>query len=376
MRIGFSSFVLQGGKTGIASYITQLLQGLYRVGGLEACEVFLPADERALLEGVVPSASLCSSLSLVKHPLINIAWHNTLLPLLVQKRALDVVHVPTIRRIPLIKGAPVVATIHDMAPFALEGKYDPLRTAYHKWVLPTLVKRCDHIITVSEYTKRDIQRYTGVAGERISVIYSGIDGETFSMGDPELSRQALKEAHGVDGPFIVYVARIEHPAKNHLRLIEAFERLRLSEHRPLQLILAGADWHGAQEVKAAAAKSPFASDIHFLGFVPRSSIVHLYRCCELMVFPSLFEGFGFPLLEAMACGAPVACSDSSSLTELGQGHCPLFDPHEADSIVEGMVQGLALKAQAGYQQEAIKFASRFHWDEAAKQTRDVYRSVL
>ena len=375
MKIGFSSFVLQGGHTGVATYIINLLAHLAKVDKSNEYEVMVPECDRHLLPQAHDNFSHMAVASFLAKPIRSILWHNTVLPLITEQMDFDLIHIPTYRRVPRIKKCKVVATVHDLAPLTLEQKYDPARTFYNCKLVPKLLRRCDHLITVSHSTKKDILKYVGFPEEKISVIYPGIDGDTFKPKDRKQSRARLSQRYGLKDPFLTYVSRIEHPAKNHVNLIKAFDIYKKKHNSPHKLVLAGAYWPGAEEVFRFARQVSCKDDIMFLGFVPVADIVALYSCCDLVVHPSLFEGFGFPVIEAASCGAPVICSNTSSLKELCHGYFPLFDPWNVEEMAEYIEQSLDCRYLEKDRDRALDYAAQFNWDDTAERVLNVYESV-
>ncbi len=216
--------------------------------------------------------------------------------------------------------------------------------------------------------KRDIQEYVGVPDEHISVIHHAADTDAFYPREQKASINAVR-GYGVRAPYIVYTSRIESPGKNHLRLIRAFEKLKREEDIPHQLVLAGADWHGAGEVHKAAVESPFSNDILLTGYVQGVDLPSLYCGADMLVFPSLFEGFGLPILEAMACEVPVACSNLSSMPEIAGEAAVLFDPLDIDSIANGMFSVLQSEDERiELARKGLKRAGDFSWEKTARKT--------
>ncbi|MEI8205626.1 MAG: glycosyltransferase family 1 protein [Kiritimatiellales bacterium] len=375
MKIGFSACVLQGGRTGVASYVVNLLHTLQDVDTKNSYDLLIPnADQKLIRDGfprfhktVIPDA--------LGKPVPNILWHNLVLPGRSRREAYDLVHVPSYRRLPFIKGTKVVATVHDLATLHMDHKYDAARMFFNRQVVPGLIRRADHVITVSHFTAADLVNLIGYPAERISVIYSGINRQAYRPVPAAECRMYLRSKYGLESPFIVFVSRVEHPAKNHLRLIHAFERLKARSPSELKLVLAGADWNGADVVKDYAARSPVARDVVFTGFAPIADIQHLYSACEVMVYPSLFEGFGFPIIEAMACGAPVICSNTSSMKEIAGEGMPTFDPLDIDAITGAMEEALRIGKTSELTARGIAYAESFRWEKTAKQVMGVYQSV-
>lgn len=373
MKIGFSTFVLDGGQTGIATYIRELLRFLQLEDTENSYDLLMTKCDADLITLTNPLFKKSVIPSTLGQPLLNLAWHNTVLPGLGKKY--DVVHIPTARRIPLIKGSKIVATVHDLAAFSVEAKYDAARMLFNRKLVPAMIRNADHVISVSEYTKQDLIQYTGYPEERISVIYSGINRDLFQPVPRDVARERVHVLHGLEKPFFIYVSRLEHPGKNHIRLIEAFEHFKMENDSAHQLVLAGADWSGAEEIKARAAISPVKHDIIFPGFVPMKSLPLLYSACDLMVFPSLFEGFGFPIIEALACGAPVICSNTSSMKEIAGSLLPTFDPTDSHAIFQTLETVVSRGWNDATRTQGIDYARSFDWRKTAASVLEVYRSL-
>ncbi|MBM4221487.1 MAG: glycosyltransferase family 4 protein [Gammaproteobacteria bacterium] len=375
MNIGFSACVLQGGRTGVASYVVNLLHTLQETDRVNTYDVILPQADAHLIRDGYPGFSKHLLPNVLSSPVPNIAWHSLALPARSRQQRYDLVHIPSYRRLPLHKGAPIVATVHDLATLHLDGKYDAARMLYNRRIVPSLIRRADHVITVSHFTAGDLVNLVGYPAEKISVIYSGIQQQHYHAIPADVSREHLKTRYGLEGPFVVFVSRVEHPAKNHLRLIQAFERLKARKPSDLKLVMAGADWNGADAVKDYAARSPVARDVVFTGFVSLEDIPHFYSACEVMAYPSLFEGFGFPIVEAMACGAPVICSNTTSMKEVATDLAPTFDPLNVDAIADALEMALQRGKDPGLTARAMAYAATFDWRETARKVMDVYRHV-
>ena len=375
MRIGITTFGADGNRSGIGQYIINLLAGLAEVGPRESCEVLAHRSERDVFAGPGTPFAVRTVSDRVRQPLLNVAWHQVALPAWCARRKYDVLFLPAAnRRVPFKVPCPTVGTVHDFSALHVAGKYDAARTAYITRVLPRLVRGLTRVVTVSESSKHDIVRYAGVPEERVHVIHSAADARAFVPGDREASRRRMAAAHGIDGPYVLYVARIEHPGKNHVRLIEAFERAKSAASLPHKLVLAGSDWSGADEVHRAARASRVVRDIVFTGYVPGADLPDLYRGADLAVCPSLYEGFGMPVLEAMACGTAVACSNVSSLPEVAGDAAALFDPFDVDEMANTMRRILAAPAQrASLEARGLARNRLFSWRTSAARTLEVLR---
>jgi glycosyltransferase involved in cell wall biosynthesis len=371
MKVGFSTFVLQGGTSGIASYIGNLIRALQEEDTENRYDLLMARHETDLIPLFNPNFEKHIFPSPLSRPLVSLAWHN----LGLRQKRYDLLHIPSSRRIPLLKRTRVVATVHDLAAFSVEGKYDRARMLFNRRVIPAMIRRADHVIAVSRATKDDIVRYTGYPEQRISVIYSGIDHALFRPVPGDEARRRLAGMLGLQKPFFVYVSRLEHPAKNHLRLIDVFERFKLENDSAHQLVFAGADWHGADIIRARAQESPVRDDIVFLGFAPVEALPLLYSGCDLMVYPSLFEGFGFPVVEALACGAPVICSNTSSMKEVAGTLLPTFDPADAEDLFRRLKDVLAAGWSAERRARGMELARAYQWRDTAHRVQAVYEST-
>jgi len=312
----------------------------------------------------------------LRHPLLNVAWHQLALPRWCRKRRYDVLFLPAgNRRLPLGAPCPSVGTVHDFSSLHVEAKYDPARMFYITRVLPFLIRRLTRVIAVSQSTKRDLVEYAGVPEERIAVIPQGVDhGHYFPRDTQAASRAAA--GRGIRPPYLLFVSRLEHPGKNHVRLIRAFAHLKEAARLPHQLVLAGSPWTGAEEILRAARSCAAAADIVFTGFLPARELPELYSGAELCVYPSLYEGFGLPVLEAMACGVPVACSNCSSLPEVAGDAAALFDPGDEEAIAAAVEKLLADPAlRAAHARRGLARSRAFGWPETAARTLEVLRAA-
>ncbi len=377
VKIGILTFACDAGRSGIGQYLVHLLREFPNaapdvefevIGHRDEMESLLPSDHRFTLQTVGDDW---------KRPIRNIVWQNAVLPRLCKSRGYDALFIPAAnRRVPLWLPCPAVGTVHDFSSMHVEGKYDPLRDVYIKRVLPFLVRRLTRVIAVSECTKRDIIRFAHYSTDRIAVIPHGVDQDTYYPRDKVDSQNAIRDQYGLRAPYVLYVSRLEHPGKNHVRLIRAFAQLKRDADLPHQLVLAGSDWTRAEEVHEAADAAGSGDGIHFTGFVDKKDLPHLYCGADLFVFPSLYEGFGMPILEAMACGVPVACSNASSLPEVAGDAAAYFDPKDEQAIADTLQKTLSDTQTLKRLAEAGRVhAAGFSWPEATLSTLSALRAA-
>ena len=377
MKIGFSTSVIQRGKTGVAQYVFALLRAMRAHAVGHEFHLFVLEEDRPLLEFASDVMRIIPVAEKHRPAVKNILWHQTALPGMARDLGLDVLHVPSYRRMLWRKPCALVSTIHDLAPFHVRGKYDWKRMIYGRVVVKRLAHRQDRIIAVSENTARDLGTFFGVQRSRVDLVWNGIDHERFRPGNADEAKAEAAKRWGLERPFFLYVSRLEHPAKNHVRLIEAFSRFKAATGSDWQLALGGRDWHGAEAIHAAAKASPHAGDIRFLGFVDDATLPVLYRATDVFVYPSLFEGFGFPPVEAMASGCPVISSTRGSLAEVVADAARTVDPERVEDI-EAALRELATEASVRERLRAAGFrnARRFDWDLNAREVLEVYRKAV
>jgi glycosyltransferase involved in cell wall biosynthesis len=367
MKIGISAFAADGGKSGISQYMINVLQRLPRLDTDVRCVVFVPAAERALFEPAPSGTEIISVPDWMAHPVASILWHLCLYPLLLKRHHCDCAFLPAgNRRLGLWYGVPSVSTIHDLSQLHVEGKYDPLRMFYIRRVLPLMMQRLTRLVSVSKSTRRDLVDHAGIHPEHIRVAYNGADLSGFTSILRAEARETVATALGIDVPFILYTARLEHPGKNHVRLLEAFALLKQRGLLSHKLVLAGSRWNGAEVIEDRIVQLGLVDDVIITGFVDAQLLPQLYAAADVFVFPSLFEGFGIPLLESMAAGTPVCAANVSSIPEVVGDAALLFDPREPDDIarqLERLLHDSALRLQLVGR--GRKQAQQFSWDDAA-----------
>ena len=374
-KVLLSAGMIQRGKSGVGRYVVELAN---RIALIESVDLHLAGlDEDRSLFSEVKDSHWISIPKAYSSGVKNLIWHQRKLPGILKGRGVDVLHVPSYRRIVAFCPVVQIATIHDCAPFRLREKYGALRGIFGRQLAPWMARRCDRVIAVSDFTQKDLRQFFKVPEAKMQVIYNGLNHGLYRQY-PEHEVNAFRDKHGLDKPFFLFVSRLEHPGKNHIRLIEAYETFRKHSDSRHQLILAGAPWHGAEVIEARIQGSPYAKDILTPGFVEESDLPLWYSSADALVFPSLIEGFGLPVVEALACGLHVATSDRGSLPEVGGDAAIYFDPENPEAISEALVK--IISESESEQQERIKkglsHAAKFDWDKAALATCQSYVSAV
>lgn len=296
------------------------------------------------------------------------------IPLSLAREGVQMVHEPHYVLPPLLRCRSVV-TIHDCIHLMFP-EYLPNRLAYFyaKSSMWAASRKSDRILTVSEASKRDILRFFDVPPEKVVVIYNAIDERFLAPANPE-RMDLVKKRYQLDHPFVLYVGNIK-PHKNIERLIASFGRARTQCDDNLKLIIIGDEISKYPGLRQQVHRHKLDKHVRFLGFQPMETLAAFYRLARAFVFPSLYEGFGLPPLEAMACGAPVVTSNVSSLPEVAGGAALLVDPYDEEAIANGIVRAVTDDALRGELIELGKQRARtFSWNQSVQKIHEIYMQV-
>lgn len=272
----------------------------------------------------------------------------------------------------------VVITVHDIIPYMLRN--DPQLCTYRTFAdrmfdgLAMLgLRRADHLIADSHYTRHCVVKRLGIASERVSVVHLGIDHERFR---PQAVPEAIYARYGLrrDRCYLIYVGS-EDPRKNLVTLLQALARVRAARY-DVELIKVGRAHFAAERRKLSdlAAQLGVGHAIHWLDNVSEEDLPLLYNLADVCVMPSLYEGFGFPVLEAMACGTPVVCARAASLPELVGGAAQLVSPHDAVGLAEAILATLAIRHRLTL--DMIEQSQRFSWQQTAADVLRIYHDLV
>lgn len=276
---------------------------------------------------------------------------------------------------PLACPVPVVVSVHDVSFLEHPEYFAISRATQLRLTVRRTIARAARIITGSEFSRAAIASAYGLAEDRIAVVPNAA-AAVFRPLPRETASAWVRSTFAIAAPFILNVGNLQ-PRKNQIGLIHAFAgMIRACPQLPHHLVLAGQDnWRGS-DVRRAAEESDCAERIHFTGFVSDDALLHLYNACEFFVFPSFYEGFGLPVLEAMACSRAVACSNSSAVHEVADAAAILFDPHDIAEITRAMLD-LALNPdlRARMERLGLQRSAKFNWRNTAEKTLEVYYSV-
>jgi glycosyltransferase involved in cell wall biosynthesis len=276
---------------------------------------------------------------------------------------------------PVFCPVPVVVSVHDVSFLEHPEYFTSFRALQLRCTVHRTVKAAARVLTPSEFSKRRILDAYGLDEEKVVVLPNGVCS-SFHPISREIAQRWAQTSLGLTVPFVLTVGDLQ-PRKNHASLIQAFERLlRAYPQLPHHLVIVGKEtWH-AEAIRAFARKSSVSDRVHFTGFVSDADLVKLYGACDLFVYPSFYEGFGLPILEAMACGRAVACSNTSAMPEVADSAALLFDPHSVDDILLSM-RDLLLNPELRARMERLgaQRAPMFSWEKSAAKTLDVYYEI-
>jgi glycosyltransferase involved in cell wall biosynthesis len=381
MRVGFDATIL-GPKTrhsGGGEYAANLLRHLPNAGGDHTYVLYgLPGMERP---SDLPSELIWRTLpALSLGKLYLMAAYLFLLPRLAKRDALDVFHAPTVHTraslapVPSGLGCKLVVTVHDLIPLTFyggSGQDLPRKMRlFYGWNLRRAL-RADHILTVSETSKADILRHSGIPDQRLTAVYNGVAPPVRSQPSCQ-DRLSLVD---VQSPYFLFVGSWE-PRKNIVRLLEAFDvAVGRGLRQKLVLVVDSASGH---EVDALShAKHPETrTRVKFLHHVDEETMWALYRQAEALAYPSLYEGFGLPGVQAMACGTPVVASSCGALSEVLGDAARFVDPLDVGAIAEGLLEvGGDASLRERLSNAGIERSSRYNWQETARKTINVYEAI-
>lgn len=365
MRFSVDAHAIGCHLTGNEVYIRNLLQ---EFDSLDRDSEFLAYLSMEGASAWVPARFSCDWVS--RNPFRRLGFD---LPQKVRRDRPDLIHVQYTA--PLSCPVPIVVSVHDVSFLEHPEYFTRSRRFQLRVTVARTVRMAARILTVSEFSRRAILRAYRVDENKVTVVPNAVSS-VFRPVQRQVALEWIQSRFKIPGPFILTVGDLQ-PRKNHAGLIRAFEELlRANPHLPHRLVLVGKDTWYSPELRRAAAASPVSERLHFAGFVDDEDLVHFYAACDLFVFPSFYEGFGLPILEAMACGRAVACSNTSAMPEVADSAGILFDPHSVREMTRAM-QDLLLDQELRVRMERLgaQHASHFSWHEAARRTLEVYYDV-
>ena len=367
MRIGLITAAMDERKAGIGIYSYNLTKSLLKID--KKNEYVLIHQRHTDDEIYRENEELVFTCPRI--PLRKTICNNLILSWKIKNLDFDIVHdLSQVSPFLFSSSSKKILTIHDLTPVLFPETHGLIHAYMQKHVVPMTLKNIQIIIADSENTKRDIANYFKISDDKIKVVYIGID-EKFR---PSANARNIREKYNIGDYFILYVGTLE-PRKNIPTLIRAFY-IAQKKGVNCKLIIAGGEGWKYQGIYKAVEDLKLSNSIIFLGYVPDDDLPQLYSAADLFIYPSLYEGFGLPPLEAMACGCPVISSNTSSLPEVVGEAGLMVNPYDADEIANAIYKGLNdEKLREKMIEKGLERAKTFSWKKCAEKTLEVYESV-
>ncbi|MDH3674895.1 MAG: glycosyltransferase family 4 protein [Anaerolineae bacterium] len=376
-RIGLNAHLLSTSETyrgaGISWYIVNLLRNLVQVSP-EFLDYYAFLGDRPFKDDAALPRLHTSRLP-TQRPAIRIFWEQCIQPLALRRTGVDLLHALAFVA-PRLAPCPFVVTVYDLSFLRYSEAFRPVNRWYLKHFTTDSVRKARAVITISESTRRDVIDLLGAAPEKVHTIYCGVDASFRQFPAEQIA--AFRAAQGLPDQFVLYLGTLE-PRKNVTGLIRAYARWRERDVKAPPLIVAGAKGWYYDEIFQLVESLGLANAVRFPGYIPQESLPLWYNSASLFVYPSHFEGFGLPVLEAMACGTPVITSTASSLPEVTgtNGAARLVEPDDTAALAQALaeVMGQPDLRDTMSRQGRVR-AATFSWQKTARETVAVYRKVL
>ncbi len=357
--------------TGIGTYTYQLINSINDVDSMNKYILFSSEDS-------ILNLSLKNNFKLnnIAQENKTCFWDEVRIPNIIQGENIELYHVPQNGvGLPMDKKCPFIITLHDIIPLK---KPDTVSERYLKVFnedLPKLIPLCDGIITVSNHSKNDIKNAFNYPEEKIFVTYLAAE-KIYRPLSKDLCKSLISKKYSIDDDFILYIGGFS-PRKNIMSLIEAYSMLPQKVIATTSLVIAGSKGISFEKYKKRTEELKIENKVIFPGFIPLEDLPSFYNAAKVFVYPSFYEGFGLPPIEAMACGTPVIASNVTSIPEICENSCLLINPYDVIELKKAMINILS---DNNLSNELIKKgfekASSFNWNRTAINTIDAYNKVL
>ena len=362
MRIAVNTRLLLPGKLeGLGRFTCETLR---RITQMHAEHEFVFIFDRSYSQEFIFSENIIPAVAFpqARHPVLWYLYFDWGIPRILKKYKPDLFLSPD-GWLSLRTTIPSLPVIHDLNFFHNPEWVDPFPRLYYKYFFPRFIRKAERIATVSEYTRSDIISRFGIDSGKIDIVYNGTSKNFIPAAERIV--QTTRESFSDNQPFFLFLGLV-HPRKNLTRIIAAYNQYRNSTSESVKLLVAGSTRYWTRDTQLAYKNSPYRNDIKFLGRLSERDLIDVVGSSLALVYASLFEGFGIPILEAMSCGVPVITSNVTSMPEVGGDAVYYVDPRSVDSIAKGMLE---IARDETLRQNLIRKgfeqAMKFSWDQTA-----------
>ena len=372
MKIGIDARAAKWYRgTGIGTYSYQLIHSLNKIDNYNDYLLYVPDDCK--LDIPFKKNFHINNIKQVNQ---NNFWNEVNISNPLIDKSMDIYHVPQNGiGLPTNKNCPFVITLHDVIPYKMPDTVGEQYLKIFNEKLPNIIPLCDGIITVSEYSKEDIVKAFNFPRDKIYVTYLASE-DIYKPYDKTLSKSIIEKNYSITGDYILYIGGFS-PRKNILGLLNSFSLLLPKLKKDIKLVIAGSKGKSYDIYKKRVQDLHIEDKVIFPGFISMNHIPFMYNACELFVYPSFYEGFGLPPIEAMACGVPVITSNVTSIPEIVQDSTLLVDPYDVNELSEKMYNVLNDNVlRQSLITKGLKRASTLTWEHTATDTLNAYQNIL
>jgi glycosyltransferase involved in cell wall biosynthesis len=372
MKIGIDARAAKWYRgTGIGTYSYQLIRSLNKIDNYNDYLLFVPEDCRL----AIPFKENFH-IKNIKQDNQNNFWNEVNIPNKFIDKGIDIYHVPQNGiGLPTTKNCPFVITLHDIIPYKMPDTVGDQYLKIFNEKLPKIIPLCDGIITVSEYSKEDIIKAFNFPRDKIYVTYLASE-DIYKSYDKALSKSIIEKSYSITGDYILYIGGFS-PRKNILGLLDSFSMLLPKLKKDIKLVIAGSKGKSYDIYKKRTQDLHIEDKVIFPGFISMDNMPFMYNACELFVYPSFYEGFGLPPIEAMACGVPVITSNVTSIPEIVKDSTLLVNPYDINDLSEKMYEVLLDNdLRQCLITKGLKRTAALTWEHTATDTLNAYKSIL
>lgn len=376
MRIAINTLSLNKTKAGMGNYIINLVNNLAHIDKKNEYHVFVSENNKHFFNIKQGNFKIINIGRIIRINLARLVWEQVFLPAYVKRHKIDVLHSPGFV-IPFLSKAKNVLTIADMTFINYPKVHTIVKRAYFGLFMPYSMRKADRIISISGSTKRDALKLININPDKIEVTHLAPE-EGFRVIDRKKAESRIKLDYKIYSPFILFVGMIE-PRKNLIRVLNSFSELKKGlkkEKFPHKLVIVGKKGWKYRGIFETVERLSLKKDVVFTGYIPDADLAMFYNAADIFVYPCLYEGFGLPILEAMACGCPVITSDVSSMPEVAGNAALLVNPKDAHKISSAIGRLIKdRKLREDMIKKGLKRSREFSWRRCARETLKAYEEV-